>query len=380
LSAIRVAIGAELLDGPICGMRIALDGFLNGVTRLARQDMFELIHGLPFDRACNYDGFKDTVIHRGYGFGSGLLWSQVKLPRALRRMGVDLVHWPYQILPPIYTPVPLVVSVWDLAPINFNEPDWGWLAVTGKYRTILRAALKNAAHVITHSYAIADEVRLRFRIPTSKITVIYPGLTPSFEKETLKQYQPTTEGLILYVGTGTTRKNLSLLFEAFAILVRQGVKNNLGLRVSFSESEKVAVEMTTARMGIPRHRIEFIPPATEESLLRIYQRAALFAFPSLYEGFGLPMIEAMACGLPVVALNRSTMPEVLGDTGVLVDDASPSAFARGITEAIMLIQRNDHETADRVKARAMKFQWTTTVRETLNVYESVYRNSRSGQS
>ena len=90
-------------------MRIALEGFLEGVVQLGRQETFELIHGSPFT-VMSYDGFTDSLITCGVGPGSGLYWSQVKVPRCIRRLDVDLLHWPYQILPTVQVPIPRVIS------------------------------------------------------------------------------------------------------------------------------------------------------------------------------------------------------------------------------------------------------------------------------
>lgn len=367
----RVGLVCDVLDGQPSGMRIALEGFLGGVARLSRQDTYELIRCGVLDGEWGGRGFAETVIRRGGGFGSGLYWSQIKVPRAIKQMDVDLLHWPCQLLPPVRTAVPLVLSVWDLAPLRYREPGWNAASVIGKYGIILRMALRNSSHVITHSRAIADEVIRRFGTPREKVSTIYPGLDSVFEKEAMRPPHPNPDGHILYVGRNTPRKNLRLLLQAFAVLVKQGIKNDLGLRGTLNGAERSAVERAAREMGIPLSRIEFIPPTGRDGLLQIYRDAALFAFPSLYEGFGLPMIEAMACGLPVVALNRSAMPEVLGDAGILVDDDSPQGFAAGMAEAIRLGERNSDELASRAKARAAEFRWTDAVNRTLSVYEKV---------
>jgi len=281
------------------------------------------------------------------------------------------VHWPWQVLPPVRTAVPLVISVWDLAPLAYREPRWNAVSVIGKYRIILRLALRNASHIITHSRSTADEVIRRFGVPRRKVSTTYPGLDPLFEKEAMTPSRPDSGGPILYIGTNTPRKNLRLLLRAFAILVRQGVKNDLALRVNFGNGGEEAFAKAAAEMRVPRHRIELMPSVGRGELVNTYRSAAVLAFPSLYEGFGLPLLEAMACGLPVVALNRSAMPEVIGDAGVLVGENSPGAFAEGIVEAIRLSSENGKETAARAKARAARFRWGTAVSKTLSVYEQV---------
>jgi len=371
----RVALGCDLLDGLNCGMRIALEGFLGGVAQLGRQETFKLIHGSPFTGK-SYEGFTDSVITRGAGPGSGLYWSQVKVPRCIRRLDVDVLHWPHQILPPINGPVPRVISVWDLAPMNFREDGWGALSVRVKYRWVLARALRSAAHIICHSRAVADEVMTQFDLPARRISVVYPGLSELFRSELERPALPTGEGYILYVGSCATRKNLILLLEAYRVLMNQGVENGLALLVSGTEAQKSRLLVHAAEIGIPAERITVLTAVTPADLVNVYRNAAVFGFPSLYEGFGLPLIEASAVGLPVVALNRSTMPEVLGNAGILVDDDSPQSFAEGINEALLVSRQNGKELAARAKARAASFQWTTAVEQTLAVYETVCHGGR----
>jgi len=371
----RVALACDLLDSRNCGFRIALEGFLGGVVQLGRQETFELIHGSPFSVE-SYEGFTDSVIARSPSLISGWYWSQVKVPRSIRRLDVDLLHWPYQIHPPVRAKIPSVISVWDLSPLNFVKPVWKALPVSIKHKAVLYLALRNSSHVITHSRAIADEVMNRFEIPANKISVIYPGLAPVFKEEAERPSNLNPDGYLLYVGTNIPRKNLRLLLEAFAIVVRRGVKNNLALRVDLSNSEKYAIQHLTRKMGIPQGRIVFLPPTDLGGLVELYRNAVAFTFPSLYEGFGLPLLEALAFGLPVVALNRSAMPEVVGNAGILVDDDSPQSFARGINEALHVSRQNGKELAVQAKARAASFEWTTAVEQTLAVYETACRGGR----
>lgn len=364
----KVALACDLLDGRNCGMRIALEGFLGGVAQLGRQEAFTLVHGLPFTDG-SYKSFADTVITRGANPGSGLYWSQIKIPRSIRRLNVDVLHWPHQILPPINGPVPRVISVWDLAPMNFREHGWSALSVRVKYRWVLARALRRAAHIICHSRAMADEVMTQFDLPARRISVVYPGLSELFRSELEHPALPTGEGYILYVGSCATRKNLILLLEAYWVLMNQGVENGLALLMSGTEAQKSQLLVHAAEIGIPAERITVLKAVTPADLVNVYRNAAVFGFPSLYEGFGLPLIEALAVGLPVVALNRSTMPEVLGESGVLVDEPRPGSFARGLKEALDTVHAGPQEAASRARSQAAQFRWDDAVKQTLEILE-----------
>ncbi|MCP4685027.1 MAG: glycosyltransferase family 4 protein [bacterium] len=364
----RIALGADLLDFPRCGMRIALEGFLKGARDLDLTSRFNLVHGAPFADG-RLTGFTDAVVPRPGGPASGLRWSQLKVPRALAQLDADLLHWPYQILPPVNTPVPQVISVWDLSPMLFNEPTWSRLQVFVKYRQVLRRALNNAAHVIAHSRAIAEDLVSHFGLPADKLTVVYPSVADIFEREIERSHVAKPEGPLLYVGTDSTRKNLDLLFRAFSLLVRQGVRNQLALRID--SRKRASLEVRAERAGIPVDRLMWLEPVDADGLMRMYREASVFAFPSLYEGFGMPLLEALTVGLPVAALNRSAMTEVVGEAGVLVDDNAPEAFAAGLLEALRAGRENGADTAFRAKQQAAKFKWTKSVQETISVYEKV---------
>lgn len=366
----KIALGADLLDFPRCGMRIALEGFLHAARSLGRESIFHLVHGSPFG-GNQWAGFSDAVVPRPAGPAAGYRWSQRAVPKVLRNTGADLLHWPYQILPPMKAPLPEVISVWDIAPMLFDEPTWSRMQVLVKYRYVLRKALNNAAHIIAYSRSMADDLTARFDVPSDRISVVYPSVADLFEKEVERSHEPNDNGYLLYVGTSSTRKNIGLLLEAYGVIVSQGVENRLALRVDASESQKKELIELSRTAGIPDGRLVWIDPVDEKGLLQLYKKAAVFVLPSLYEGFGMPLLEALAVGLPVVALRQSAMPEVVGEAGVLVDENSPEAFAAGVLEALRLGSEDGPAIAAEAKIQAAKFKWTRAVEATISVYEKV---------
>lgn len=362
----RIAIGADLLDGERCGMQIALKNMLDGLSRSGHSRDIHLIHAKPH-RDQTFNLFGDVLVAGGTIPGAGLYWSQLAVPHKMRRLPVDVLWWPCQILPPIRCPVPRVISVWDLAPMSFNDENWNRLSVTVKYHWILSLALKKAAHVICHSRAIADEVIRRFRLPAKQISVVYPGLSEPFRKAMHNRLPVDPNGHILYVGTCSPRKNVKLLIDAYQRLATGGVQNRLALVIGGPERAKAELVEYARRIGIPVDRLLLPDPKDVEELIDAYRQAAVFAFPSLYEGFGLPLIEASALGLPVVALNRSTMPEVLGQTGVRVNDPSPSSFAEGIRAGLMMARERGEEVSEIARAQAARYKWDEAVESILSI-------------
>ena len=365
----KVALSCDVLDHGVSGMGLALEGFLNEVVEKGRCETFSLLHSKPFPP--DYlNSFREIVIQRRQGTGGGLLWSEFAVPMSKVIATHDIVHWTNQILPPLYIKVPLVVSVWDLAHLNFREKGEGAFSAKIKYGVILRAALHRAARIICHSEYIAQEVAERFRIKDCKIEVIYPALNRSFKREIQCNSVPDDSGYILYVGTNQVRKNVSLLIDAYSLLVKRGIKNKLFLKCPFSPSEIQNLKQKLSLSAIPPDWVVIKQQVSSLELNEIYRSSAVLAFPSLYEGFGLPLLEAMAFGLPVVALNKGAMKEVVADAGILVETPNSHEFA----ETLYQLLQSSSDIAlysARSKQRADMFRWDVAVDKTMSVYSSL---------
>lgn len=365
----KVALCCDVLDQRVSGMGIALEGFLNEVIEKGLCETFSLFHGRPFPPDF-LSSFREIVIQRRPGAGGGLVWSELAIPRSKEIVAHDIVHWTNQILPPIYIKAPLVISVWDLAHLNFREKGEGIFSAKIKYGIILRAALRRAKRIICHSEYIAQEVAERFRIKDSKIEVIYPALNQSFKSEIQCDYVPDDSGYILYVGTNQVRKNVSLLIDAYSLLVKRGIKNKLFLMCSFSSAECHRLKEKLSFSGVPPERVVIKQNVSSLEMKGIYRSSAVLAFPSLYEGFGLPLLEAMAFGLPVVALNKGTMKEVVADAGILVGTPNPHEFAEALYQ-LLQSSSNIAMYSARSKQRADMFKWDVAVDKTMRVYSSL---------
>ena len=175
-----------------------------------------------------------------------------------------------------------------------------------------------------------------------------------------------TEPFVLAVGNLEPRKNLGRLVEAFAAVAREPGSTVQLVLVGKSKGEAATLEQLIERNGL-RDRVVFTGFVKEEELVLLYNRAALFIYPSLYEGFGLPPLEAMACGCPVIASNVTAMPEVLGDAALLVDPTSAGAMA----EAMRAVLRGDApvpELRARSLRQATRYSWARAAEQTRGVY------------
>jgi glycosyltransferase involved in cell wall biosynthesis len=303
------------------------------------------------------------------------LWfEQVSFPHACRHL--DLAHVPY-FASPLFPTVPTVVTVHDLIPLIL--PAYRGSLPVRLYTRLVAAAARKAEAVITVSQASERDIVRHLHIPPERIHVTYEAAGETFQPvqdeaqlAAIRQKYALPKRYLLYLGGFDQRKNLSALLRAFALLVSRQQQTRLVIagklpgRASpmFTEPRRLVEEL-----GL-EERVILTGWVPEEDKPALLSGATAFVFPSLYEGFGLPPLEAMACGTPVIASNRSSLPEVVGEGGILVEPKD----AESLAEALEVLLVDDALRADlrqRALVQAAKFSWEQTALETLAVYRSV---------
>lgn len=274
-------------------------------------------------------------------------WYPIALPHRANRDAVDLLHCPTQ-RAPARCAVPLLLTIHDLAtlrlPATFNR----W---TRTYtRTLVARVIRNATHLIAVSEFTASELMSLLGVPSAKITVIPNGVDASFGSNV----DPASGDYVLAVATIEPRKNLSRLAEAYALLDPRPAELRL---VGARGWGNVRLDTRLTQLGV----------VSDFDLARLYRGARCFAYVPLYEGFGLPVLEAMASGTPVVASDIAPLREVAGTAAVYVDPLDPEAIARGLREAD---ERRD-ELVEAGRQRAAAFSWRQTATATLEVYRQM---------
>jgi glycosyltransferase involved in cell wall biosynthesis len=295
-----------------------------------------------------------------------ILWEQLAWPWLARRQDLDLLH-AMAFVTPLATAVPGVVTVFDLSFVHYPDrfPALQRHYLSGQTRRSCRAARR----VIAISESSRQDVHRHFGVPLSRIDVVTPGVDaryrplPPAEVAAFRRRQGLPERFILHVGTLQPRKNLVTLIEAAAALDDAGVPLVLvGGKGWFFEK----IFARVAALGM-EDRVHFAGYVPDEALPLWYNAASLFAFPSLYEGFGLPVVEAMACGAPVVAADVSSIPEAAGTAGLLFDPQDVTALRDRITAVLQ-----DAELAATMRAEglqhARRFSWARAGRQTAAVY------------
>ena len=298
------------------------------------------------------------------------------IPRQLRRLRADLFHSPHYVLP-LMSRVPCVATIHDCIHLLFPKYLPNRFALYYA-RFMLRQAVRRSTVVLTVSEASrADILRFYPETPPERVRVIPNAiddaiLTPPSAEETQRVHERyQIQGrFVLYAGNIKPHKNLERLIQAFGqVKARPGFEDVkliiIGDEIQRYGSLRRSVETAGVRQDV--RFFGFVPDAT---LAVLYRTAHVFAFPSLYEGFGLPPLEAMACGTPVITSRISSLPEVVGDAALLVDPYDTTEIARAL-ERLLSDDTLHAELVTRGRARASEFSWDRSVRAVLSVYHEV---------
>ena len=289
--------------------------------------------------------------------------------QASRKDRLDVLHVTYNV--PFFTRCPLVVSVHDISYVHypefFSKRD---LRLLGTY---VPYSVKAARHVLTLSESAAEDIERVYGVPRSKISVVplaarapYSSMAEPTRVSYMREAYGLSEPYILAVGNLQPRKNLLRLVEAVAQLPAWASDLKLAVvgKAQWKESE---IYRMVTELGL-RDRVVFTGYVSDEDLALLYHGSLALVYPSLYEGFGLPILEAMACGTPVICSNTSSMPEVAGDAAIMIDPLNVGELADAIGSVVESNSLREH-LRHLGFARAASFSWLKTACQTLKVYE-----------
>lgn len=301
---------------------------------------------------------------------------QVVLPLVARHLGLDLFHSPYYVKPYLGLPCPSIVTIFDMIGWRFPRS----LSWRGRifYRATMALAVRTAALIITGSASAQADLAHVYRLPTTRLLVTplaserrFRPQAPELIASTRARYQ-LPPAYLLYIGSDKPHKNLERLVRAWGRVVVAGANNGIPLVLAgHAAGGGESLRQLVSAEQLEQH-VRFLPNVADSDLPALYSGASIFVFPSYYEGFGLPPLEAMACGTPVLCAYATSLPEVVGDAALTVDPFSMHDMAEGMSKLLNNPQLR-HELSARGLQRARSFSWRRTAMATLAAYEGLYQ-------
>jgi glycosyltransferase involved in cell wall biosynthesis len=365
MRSLRIGIDGRAFGSPAAGVRRYARELVRALTGLGEPIEIVALGGRDTPHLPSSVGYVEEPPHPPTNLG----WTLVGLPRAAARARVDVLHAPAYTAP-FWASAPVVLTIHDVS--YERHPEWYPYRRDLFRRAFYRRSARAATAIVTVSTFSAGEIRAAYRIPSGRIAVAPLGVDPVFspagDSESCDLPQEVTGPFVLHVGDLHERRNLATVVDAV-----------LAARRHFGNASAVSLVLAGIDLGIgdglcaiaaeadQPDAVVRLGPVSEPLLLTLYKCATALVYPSLYEGFGLPLLEAMACGTPVIASRAASIPEVVGDAGILLNPLDVNAW----TEAIVSVLNDDDRRAElrsRGLARASEFTWTRTARLTLDVY------------
>jgi glycosyltransferase involved in cell wall biosynthesis len=383
----RIGINALFLQKPATGMGQHLLHLLQGLDSLDDKDQQYMLLAPRFRRAYTVrapqlsDRFREVeVVSALARLGENVeqvWWEQVGIVLAGMREKIDLLHCPYW-SSPLWSPWPTVVTVHDV--IQFVLPEYAWRKISRVYFGLVSAGARRAQAVITVSECSKQDIMKIIGLGPERIHVIgnavdaslYP-VRDAWLLANVRERYGIAPRFVLYFGGFDMRKNVPRLIEAYARLP-EALRREYQLVIAgryqhLGHPLYPDPRQTVRQLGLEGNVI-FTGQIREQDKAPLYSAATVFAFPSLYEGFGMPVLEAMACGTPVVTSNVSALPEVAGDAGLLVNPYAPEAIGEALAELLESAARRE-DLSRRGLERARRFTWPQVAEQTVRVYKQI---------
>lgn len=385
---LRVAINAYFGTQPHTGSGQYLQHLSSALSEAAPHDSFIRVQPTEHSTSdsCGSRGPSGDSPKARIGFLSKhidkLRFEQVTMPRVARHLAADVLHYPY-FAAPWRSPVPVVVTVHDLIPLLLPAYRGGLSAQA--YSALVRWTTARTQAIVADSECSRRDILRLLGYAEDRISVVYLAASSIYKRmqnrDDLAECRAgfgLPETFILYLGGLDVRKNVPRLLRAFAELLRQrgtGLPLPADLKLAIVGQPRSSgpvfpdLEAEIQRLGIERD-VVFLGVVSPKTSVLLYNAAALFVFPSLYEGFGLPPLEAMSCGLPVVCSKASSLPEVVGEAALLVDPTSEGDLAQAMARVLTDLALRA-ELTERGLRRAAGFSWRRAAEQTLDVYRAV---------
>lgn len=314
------------------------------------------------------------------------LWEQVALPRAVKRVGADLLHCTSNTAP-LHCPVPLIITLHDIifleprqhrSPSLYQEMGWHYR------RIVVPRILKRCRRIITVSRFEKQRICQTLHLPSAIVEPVYNGYSPHFRQFTTPDVQvlhrlmpscPLTQGFLFFLGNTDSKKNAARTLQAYALYLRQSPVRRPLLIADLQED---TIDMLLRQEDITdiKPYLHYPGYISNSELPAVYNAAFAFLYPSLRESFGIPILEAMACGTPVITSRTSAMPEVAGEGCLLVNPYQPQEIA----DTLLRLETDEALRQKQVAyglQRVKQFSWEKTAKRYLQLYERENKNAQA---
>ena len=373
----KVALNAWFVDQPGTGSGQYVRHLLPAMADAAPDIEYVLI-APPEQIGSPLPKFRGEVRPAPSGLGRGNLgkvwFEQVTFPRLCRRWGADLAHVPYW-GSPLRPPVPTVVTVHDMIPLLL--PAYRGGPLVRLYTRLVAAAARRAALVLTDSLASRRDIETHLGLPPQGVQCVYLAPADRFspqpqpEDQAIRGRYGLPERYVLYLAGHDVRKNVARLVEAFATVVEADDDVTLVIGGHLPERDDPLFfdpRPLVSALGL-EEKVRFTGWVDEAHKAALYRGAACAVFASRYEGFGLPVLEALACGTPLVTSDRSSLPELVGDAGFALDPDDVPGLAGAIL-ACLVDEALVAELRRRGPEQAARFSWSRTAQATADAYRA----------
>jgi alpha-1,3-rhamnosyl/mannosyltransferase len=373
---LHIAIDARWIFTEISGIGSYTQELIAALAGITSPHRYTVIFNHPdvmartitFTKFDKNPAFETHLVSRG-PFSPSDQWA---LPRELKKMNADIFHSTNYMMPFWFCGgIKRVVTMHDLIPLLFRDhaPRSKKNRLFPVFKWIMNTAAAKSDMIITVSDSTRRDVSRHLKIPAgqeSKIRVIHEGVRAAYVPAERK---PHDETVFLFVGRRDPYKNLPMLIQALADVRRDGLPAHLRV-VGGDDPRYPEARELSASLGVDDH-ITWSGYVPDNELISAYQQADVFVLPSKYEGFGLPVLESMACGTPVICSNTSSLPEVAGDAALMIDIARPRTLADAM-KTLIAEPETRNQFSQKGLARAAKFSWEETARKTIAAYESLW--------
>ncbi|WP_459201917.1 glycosyltransferase family 4 protein [Methanococcus sp. CF] len=364
----KIGIIAESLNRPKTGVEHYLSNLLSNF------DVKSNIYCIGYEKL-PLEKFNEYIISNPFKIIFATLWYPYVTYSLKYKTDFDIIHNPRH-FPTLFKlkHSKYVITVHDIFGIKLNSKNYETYKKVA-YRLLLPKTLESADKIIAVSENTKNDLINHFKIPPNKIKVIYNAADKTFAKlneieiSDIKKKYAINYSFILYVGGLAAHKNIIRLIEAYNILKKLGVTHKLVLAGVKRYKYKEIFE-TIEKLNL-QNDVIFTGYVPDEDLPGLYNAADLFVYPSLYEGFGIPPLEAMQCGTPVITSNTSSLPEVVGDAGIMVNPYDVDELANKMYE-VLTNEYLRKEMSKKGLERAKLFSWKKCAEEHIKVYEEVY--------